>query len=183
MGGLLGEFLQKTAATVKYLAKAAWGFEAFPPDDTSAENEMSVVQYSMLCGKRILLTADAGRRGLTDAADFTPAVGLMLPGIDRFQVPHHGSRRNVSTALLDRWLGAQLPQKPQEGQETFTAIVSSAKKDEDHPRKAVVRAMIHRGARVLTTEGASLRISQNAPDREGWGPAKAMAYPEDQEEV
>lgn len=175
-------FLEKAAAKAVSLLKAAWGAEVFSPEDTSAENEMSVIQYANLCGKRILLTADAGRAGLAEAADYALDVGLALPGLDRFQVPHHGSRRNVSTEVLDRWLGPRLPAKPPKGEETFTAIISSAKKDEDHPRKAVVRACIHRGAKVVTTEGLSIRTSHNAPDREGWTTATPAEYPEEQEE-
>ena len=61
--------------------------------------------------------------------------------------------------------GPRLSSKPQKGEERFTAIISSAKKDEDHPRKAVVRACIHRGAKVVTIEGLSKRTSHNAPER------------------
>src|SRR5690606_33628430 len=118
----------------------------FSPRSVSAENEMSVVQFAELCGERILLTGDAGREGLSDAINYAPYVGLGLPGIDRFQVPHHGSRRNVSTEILDRLLGERLPSPTAAGAGRFTAIISSAKKDERHPRRSVVRAMIHRGA-------------------------------------
>lgn len=175
-------FFEKAAAKAVTLLKAAWGAEVFSPEETSAENEMSVIQYANLCGKRILLTADAGRGGLAEAADYAPDIGITLPGIDRFQVPHHGSRRNVSTETLDRWLGPRLPSMPQKGEERFTAIISSAKKDEDHPRKAVVRACIHRGAKVVTTEGVSIRTSHNAPERQGWTAATPVEYPEEQEE-
>jgi hypothetical protein len=137
----VGSLIGKAAAQVVYFLRAAWGEEVFSPNATSAENEMSLIQYANLCGERILLTGDAGRSALTEAADYAPFVGLTLPGIDRFQVPHHGSRRNVSTEVLDRWLGERLSSKPVKGQETFTAIISSAKKDEAHPRKAVVRAV------------------------------------------
>ena len=65
---------------------------------------MSVIQYANLCSEKILLTADAGRDALTEAADYAPWAGLILPGINRFQVPHHGSRRNLSTEILNRWL-------------------------------------------------------------------------------
>lgn len=182
MGDELKTLFEKAAAKVASLLKAAWGQEVFSLEETSAENEMSVIQYANLCGKQILLTADAGRTGLAEAADFAPHVGLALPGIDRFQVPHHGSRRNVSTEVLDRWLGARLSTKPEKGNETFTAFISSAKEDKDHPRKAVVRACIHRGANVVTTEGANIRTSHNAPDRAGWVPATPVEYPEEQEE-
>ena len=72
---------------------------------------MSVVQYATLCDEKILLAGDAGREGLSEAADSAPFIGLRLPGIDRFHVPHHGSRRNVSTEVLDRWLGPRLRQQ------------------------------------------------------------------------
>ncbi|MBA4105112.1 MAG: competence protein ComEC [Pirellula sp.] len=173
--------LARAAVKIASLVKAAWGEETFSSDDISAENEMSVIQYGELCGKKILLTADGGRGALDEAANFAPYVNLQLPGIDRFQVPHHGSRRNLSTDLLDRWLGQRLSQQLPKGQELFTAIISSAKKDVEHPRKSVVRAMIHRGGRVVSTEGNSVRTSVNAPHRD-WGPAEPMAYPEEQED-
>lgn len=164
---------------VKFL-RAAWGDEIFPDNDTSPENNMSVVQYANLCGNKILLTGDAGRSALNEAADYAPSVGLELPGIDRIQVPHHGSRHNVSTEVLDRWLGERRATRPDEG--TFSAIVSASKEDEDHPRRSVVRAFIHRGAKVVTTEGGDKRTGHNAPEREGWVTAEPVSYPEDQEE-
>ena len=168
--------------SVKTFIRSLWGAETFSSEETSAENEMSVVQYACINNRKILLTGDTGREGLKEAAAYAPYIGLQLPGIDRFQVPHHGSRRNVSTETLDTWLGQRLTFPVQEGQERFAAIVSSAKADEDHPRRAVLRAMIHRGAKVVTTEGHSIRTSDGAPDREGWIPAKSVPYPEDQEE-
>jgi hypothetical protein len=177
------EGLRLVGATIVRFAKAAWGVEAFSADTTSAENEMSVVQYASLCGQRILLTGDVGREGLSEAADFAPVVGLQLPGIDRFDVPHHGSRRNVSTELLDRWLGPRLPQ-PLPGPGLFHAFVSANPEDKDHPRRAVVRALIHRGADVHQTTGSSgnwLRTCENAPSRPGTIPSVRLPYPPDQE--
>lgn len=174
--------LQSLGRTILNMIKAFWGDEVFSSEDTSAENDMSVVQYAMLSGKRILLTGDAGRSGLEEAADYAEKIGINLPGVDRFQVPHHGSRRNVSTEVLDRWLGERLAVKPSGGDETFFAIISAAKDDDDHPRKAVVRAMIHRGGKVFKTKGNGLRTARNAPDRSGWSAAEAMPYPEEQED-
>lgn len=176
--GLAAILVEKALAFIK----ALWGDENFPEDETSPENEMSIVQYANLCHKRILLTGDAGREALQEAADYAPSIGLTLPGIDNFQAPHHGSRRNLSTDILDQWVGPRLDKKPAEGEENFTAFISASKEDSDHPRKTVVRALIHRGAKVLTTEEASKRMGHNAPDREGWVPATGAPYPKDQEE-
>jgi beta-lactamase superfamily II metal-dependent hydrolase len=170
-------------AAVSYV-KSKWGDEIFSTGKTSVENEMSVVQFAHVNGTRFLLTGDAGREALAEAADYAPYAGLYLPGIDRFQVPHHGSRRNVSAELLDRFLGSKLQQQPQPGSETFTAIISSAKADKDHPRKAVVRALLHRGARVYTTETGTVRTaSPGAPTRAGWAPLQSEAYPDEQEDA
>lgn len=177
-----GRFAERVAAKAVYYLRAAWGEEIFSPEETSAENEMSVIQYANLCGQRILLTGDAGREALTEAADYAPQIGLALPGIDRFQVPHHGSRRNVSTEILDRWLGARLPTKPSPGQGKFQALISAAREDADHPRKAVVRALWHRGANVVTTKPGDLQTGFNAPPRPTWGPAPTLDYPEEQED-
>ena len=177
--------LQSAAAKVVHYAKAAWGVEVFSTEPTNAENEMSVVQYASLCDEKILITGDMGCEGLTEAADFAPLIGLQLPGIDRFDVPHHGSRRNVSTELLDRWLGPRPTQQLPDGQGSFRALISANPDDKDHPRRAVVRGLIHRGANVVQTtgkRGAYLRTSKNAPSRDDAVPARRLPYPEDQEE-
>lgn len=173
--------LAQVLQEVKAVVRAAWGVESFSSESPSAENEMSVVQYANLCGQRILLTADAGPRALQEAADYLEDKGVSLPGIDRFQVPHHGSRRNVNTEILDRWLGKRQTEHLGEGKEYFTAFISSAKKDEHHPKKAVVRAMYHRGGRVITTEGRTVCTGKNSPQRAGWGPVKSVPYPWEQE--
>jgi hypothetical protein len=176
-----GAALTKAAKAVASLAKAAWGVEVFSSEDISAENKMSVIQYALLCGQRIVLTADAGLESFAEAATYTPLAGLTLPGIHQFQAPHHGSRRNVSTATLDQWLGPRLPNKPEKGQEIFTAAISSAKADPDHPRKSVIRALMHRGAKVIPTESRDICLRHNAPDR-GWQAVDGVEYPEEQEE-
>jgi beta-lactamase superfamily II metal-dependent hydrolase len=172
--------LAKKAAS---LVAGAWNFEHFPAEGTSSENEMSVVQTAVIAGKKIILTGDAGRGALAEAADYADAIGFGLPGVDRVQIPHHGSRRNVSSELLDRWFGQRLAAQPAVGSETFTAIVSSAKADPDHPRNAVVRAFMHRGARVVATESKHIRDSGgNAPVRDGWVASTPATYPPTLEE-
>lgn len=161
-----------------------WGSEIFPENDTPEENNTSVVQYGFLCGKRILLTGDAGKGGLALAEAYAAQIGVSLPGLDLFQVPHHGSRHNVDTETLNRWLGPILTQSQANSGTRFTAVVSSAAKDKDHPRKCVVRAMKHRGAHYCETEGKSVRSSGgNAPVRAGWVATAPVPYPEEQEEL
>ncbi|WP_202815405.1 hypothetical protein [Bradyrhizobium sp. CCGE-LA001] len=57
--GLLAKatsFIADAARQATALVRAAWADEYFPGSDTSAENEMSVVQYAQLNGERIMLT-------------------------------------------------------------------------------------------------------------------------------
>lgn len=178
---ILGAIVEK-AKTAVTLFLASWGAEAFPPGDTSNENEMSVVQYAMLNGKKILLTADTGRNGLQEVIDYAPHVGLTLPGIDRFQVPHHGGRHNVNTDLLNTIVGPILREPQETGH--FQAYISSAKEDKDHPRKVVQRALIHRGANLHMTEGKNIRTSGGAaPTRPDYTPLVPAAYPDSYEEA
>lgn len=165
------------------LVVGAWNYEYFPAEGTSCENEMSVIQAAILCGKTIVLTGDGGRGALAEAANYAPDVGLALPGVDCIQIPHHGSRRNVSSELLDRWLGPRLPAQPALGAEMFTAIVSSAKADPDHPRNAVVRAFMHRGGLVVATESKHICFTGGAaPARAGWVATTPVPYPPTLEE-
>jgi hypothetical protein len=180
----LGSIFEAGRVAVGYagmLIKAAWGQETFSPQGVSAENEMSVVQSAIIAGQKIMLTADAGREALAEAIAFAPQAPFLLPGIDRFQVPHHGSRRNLTSELLDSLLGQRLAGPLAPGQEAFTAVISSAKKDEKHPRKSVVRAMHHRGGLVVATEGVTTCSSNaNAPNR-GWTAAPRIPYPLEEE--
>jgi len=54
---------ENVAPIISFL-KAGWGSERVSGEETSVENEMSVVQYALLNGHKIVLTADAGRKAL-----------------------------------------------------------------------------------------------------------------------
>ncbi|MBR1070159.1 hypothetical protein [Bradyrhizobium liaoningense] len=92
LGGALAGLVQPIKAMAR-MVRDGWGSERFSSEDTSVENEMSVVQWANIAGDNIVLTGDAGREGMTEAADHAPYEGLFLPGVQQFQVPHHGGRR------------------------------------------------------------------------------------------
>jgi hypothetical protein len=81
--GILSSLVEKIRPVIAFI-RSGWGSEKFSPEETSVENEVSVVQYATLCGHKILLTGDAGRDGMTEAADFAPNVGLILPASINF---------------------------------------------------------------------------------------------------
>jgi beta-lactamase superfamily II metal-dependent hydrolase len=173
---LLAGVVKKTYALIRSL----WGDEVFSVEETSSENEMSVVQFLGSLGSKFLLTADAGRGALAEAIRYSRAAGVPFP-VTHFQVPHHGSRRNVSSEVLDELLGPRLPAPLPEGQEQVHCVASVSKNDEDHPRKSVVRAVIHRGGALQATRERTLLFA-NGLARSGWTAAPKLDYPDQQEE-
>lgn len=162
-----------------------WGYEYFPEEGTSSENEMSVVQWANFDGVDIILTGDAGRKALEDVVDVADLYGLKLPlgNGSHIQVPHHGSRRNVDEFLLDCLLGEKSSLRIFPKDMNKSAYVCAAAEDNEHPKKVVIRGFMHRGAKVLTTQRCVwLRtMSASAPLRMDSSIAYPVPYPETQE--
>lgn len=144
------------------------------PEATSASNESSVVQFGILDTHPVLLTGDVGPQGLKEAADYIESKGFALPRLEFVQVPHHGSRRNVTPSILNRWLGPPLASDtvPRRG----VAFCSAAHNDEDHPRKKVVNAFLRRGYPVHTTNGQHNFHFKGTPARQGWGASIPLPF-------
>ena len=163
------------------LSRSHWGEERLKGDTegTRPDNEMSIVQFADICAIKVLLTGDAGVRALTEAHQFASRIPLVTTPLNWFQVPHHGSRRNVSPAVLDAWLGPKRTQRLQ--YPAFHAVISANRNDPEHPKNAVVRALIHRGGGVYQTNEVLQLRSIGAPDR-GWPSAPSTDYPHEQED-
>jgi beta-lactamase superfamily II metal-dependent hydrolase len=153
-----------------------WGNETLRDDvQTSSENESSVVLFSRLNEKGILLTGDAGIRALSATVKYAELEGLSLPdSINFIQIPHHGSRNNISSDTLDRIIG--LSKETNDGGISKTAFVSASKNSSTHPRKAVINAFIRRGVNVIATQGSVISYPHNMPNREGWISAETMKF-------
>ncbi|MEU9242835.1 hypothetical protein [Streptomyces sp. NPDC048385] len=133
--------------------------------ETSAKNNTSAICLLEVDGRKLLFTGDAGVPALGQALDVLEADGFQ-PGELRFvQVPHHGSRRNVSPSILNRLLGPK-------GQTTVigTAFASVPIKNPEnkHPAKKTTNAFHRRGYPVHLTQGASKCHCHDAPDRDGY---------------
>ena len=173
---LFGEALAK----VQGWTKETWSIERLQDGGkTSASNESSVVLYGNFeSGQRVLLTGDAGGRALTWTADYADSFGWPLRQFTFVQVPHHGSRRNVGPAILNRLIGTPAP----EGTERFTAFISAPKDDSTHPRQIVVNAFRRRGAKVASTKGIRIVHYGGFPAREGYVDLEYLPFSLDVEE-
>ncbi|WP_406391342.1 hypothetical protein OG806_08190 [Streptomyces sp. NBC_00882] len=134
--------------------------------ETSAKNNTSAICLLEVDGRKLLFTGDAGIPALGQALDVLEAEGFQ-PGDLRFvQVPHHGSRRNVSPSILNRLLGP----KGQTGViGTAFASVPMKNPENKHPAKKTTNAFHRRGYPVHLTQGTSKCHCNDAPDREGYG--------------
>ena len=164
----LGARLAQTLRDAVDWISESWDHETLEENvETSASNESSVVQMAELEGRRLLLTGDAGIQALEEAADYAEWTGHDLPGLRFIQVPHHGSRHNVSPYILDRWIGTRLGRGESRNTSAFASV---AKKSTSHPRRKVVNAFMRRGANVFSTKGSCTQYFHEMPNR-GWSTA------------
>jgi len=161
--GVLGQFAQAVGDAAMWVAEAMDIETLDETGETSAQNESSVVMYGNFGGNGVLLTADSGRQGLTRAILYGRVVGMSLKGLNCLQVPHHGSRRNVSPAVLNE-ITSQF------------ALISVAPKSTTHPRRKVTNALKRRGARVYKTNGGLLNHAINWPRRAGLSDAPELPF-------
>ena len=168
--GFLKSLLEKAKAWVD----EHWNFETLGEhSETSYDNESSVILYGNIGGQGVLLTGDAGVQALTRAARVLEASGIHLPTTLKFvQIPHHGSRHNVSPSVLDRIVG---PRMAAGSPNTKTAFVSAGAKSETHPRRVVTNAFKRRGAWVGAAKGIALHYHHNMP-RQGWVTAPEVPF-------
>lgn len=157
-----------------------WNTETLKEDgETSARNESSAVLLGILpddCGVLnygVLFTGDAGRQALTKAYEYALSLGCNLRWCQFVQMPHHGSRRNVSPDLLNKLLGSILDEGSSRGKISF---VNTSEGAPDHPKKSVVNAFIRRGVEIITTKGDIICHRSGYPPRIGWGSASPLSF-------
>ncbi len=152
-----------------------WGVEtlADPEEfETSAENNSSVILLLQVDGNKLLFTGDAGVESLDAAINKAITLGIDLTGISFIQIPHHGSKHNVSPSLLDKLVGPKLTNDIS----NKTAFVSvPLKGDPKHPSRKVTNAFKRRGAKVIATKESTKHHFKDAPDR-GWVKAEPLPF-------
>jgi len=136
---------------------------------TTASNNSSVISMLEVDGQKILLTGDAGEEALRPVVAQLQQAGVAPGGLNFVQIPHHGSRKNVTPSLLNDLLGSITEHR------RGVAFVSVPKKNPDFqfPSKQVTNAFVRRGFRVMATAGSAKRHHRNAPDR-GWSRATPL---------
>lgn len=126
-------------------------------ESTSPENDMSLVMLLTVANARILLTGDAGCKGLSDAIEYARINSIDLDNLNIFHIPHHGSRHNLTKSIL-------------KSIKSEIAMISCAKKGEpNHPSKLVTNSLIRRNMKTFSTKGKTVYFYFGAvPFREGY---------------
>jgi len=156
IAGLFSKATEKVSDVISYAAEALDIETLTDGGVTSSENNSSVVLLVQLPTYKFLFTADAGIPALTQAANFAASQGWDLSILDGWQIPHHGSKRNVGPAILNCV----------KGKRGFISVAPEGAPK--HPAKKVTNALIRRGTVVFATQGAGFRHHHNAPPRLGW---------------
>jgi beta-lactamase superfamily II metal-dependent hydrolase len=150
----------------------------FPEKEVTPRNNSSIITLLSLGENRLLFTGDAGVPALTRAWNFAESHEL-AGEVSFVQIPHHGSRRNASSAWLTQLLGP-LGQEPN----TRTAFVSvSPGCEHEHPSGRVINAYQRRGCRVHATVGEVKWHGGEVPFRPNWGPATPLGPMVEEEET
>lgn len=126
-------------------------------DDTNPENNSSLVLLFAIDGKKFLFTGDAGKDALGKAITFAETNNVSLLNLDFFDVPHHGSKRNIGPSILNKL-------KPK-----HAFISCPPKGDPKHPSRKVINAFIRRGCNPCATKTQTINHNfGTAPTRPGW---------------
>lgn len=126
---------------------------------TTPENNSSTILRTIVDGCKYVFTADAGVEALRRAA-----LSWNLERCSWFQIPHHGSRRNINQGLIEYFRPAV----------AYVSAPGSPK----HPRRAVVNAFNRVGSSVYSTHYPSEKSLWHhrgtTPERGGYGSATSL---------
>jgi beta-lactamase superfamily II metal-dependent hydrolase len=139
---------------------------------TGPENNSSVVTLIQVDGHAVILTGDAGAEALHLAADHLDSSEFDWSSLRAMQIPHHGSRNNVTPSVLNRYLGDYV----QTARNKQAYVSCSSKGGKHHPSRRVTNAFHRRGCKVYKTAGGTKRLHHDAPDREGFSTAIEVPF-------
>ncbi|MDI2113101.1 ComEC/Rec2 family competence protein [Commensalibacter nepenthis] len=146
-------------------------------DTTSAVNKSSAIILFGCCGDYSFFTGDAGIETLDIAYQYLTSqfnYNLFLSMLKVFQIPHHGSKRNLGPTILNKLFSNV-------DNSHISAVVSCIKTSNTnvtlkHPHQAVINAFKRRNINVYPTKGLTIYHSKNMPSRKGWSTADSLDY-------
>ncbi len=161
---LLSRAFSSVKDTVQMIAEAMHIETLDESGETSPENNTSVISLFSYAGQKALFTGDAGILALKSVIRIANYNGILLNDLCVLQVPHHGSKRNVSPSILNS-IKAE------------SAYISCPKEgDPKHPAKKVTNALIRRNMKPFQTKGNILCRRHNTTGRVGYSSATQIPF-------
>lgn len=141
---------------------------------TEPDNETSTVILGEMNYESFLLTGDVGIRGLQKSIDYSNSIGKPIrKTVTVYEIPHHGSRHNINSSILNQLLGEILNENEKTNKKAFVC----SGKNSNHPLQMVVNAFKRRGVDVYKASGKTIcHHSGDMPKREGWTSAKGLEF-------
>jgi beta-lactamase superfamily II metal-dependent hydrolase len=125
-------------------------------NETSAENDSSVISRIVYNGSVLLFTGDAGVPALERAI-----IPYGVSNVTWLDMPHHGSKHNVNSSVLNRLMP--------------DVAYFSARGTRKHPSVAVINALKRRGCTCYSThKSGNLLHPIGIGLRQGWVPAEPL---------
>ncbi|MGD0576692.1 MAG: hypothetical protein ABSA74_01275 [Candidatus Staskawiczbacteria bacterium] len=147
------------------------------PNTVSPRNNSSVILLTQFGADHFLFCGDAGTEALHCASDYALAGDYNIASQVRYyQVPHHGSKRNLGPSILDKIIGPIQPENYKNGKSAF--ISAAVDGGTSHPSPRVINALIRRGVTVNPpTCGVDQCFrSEDMPMRPGWKPVTPLEF-------
>lgn len=178
----MSSLFKAAAAAIKWVQET-WDKEHLVdplPGDVNCVNNSSLVFALEYGGQRFLFTGDAGVPAIDAALDRGAALGMPSNSYGFFDVPHHGSRRNLGPTLLNKLFGPprSYADAPKEG----VAFISAPPNDHKHPSRRITNALNRRARTVISTDG-SAKCQFSGSWRNGWSQAIPVPHYDQVEEV
>jgi len=181
--GIIEAALTAASKTVKWV-KETWDKELLidpDPNAVNSENNSSVVFAIQQGTNRFLFTGDVGVPALSEALTYGKILGLPINGYNFFDVPHHGSRRNLGPSILNAMF--DLPRQDPNCGKSRIAFVSATKDDPKHPSKRITNALNRRAVRVIATAGSNLLHHSSDYINRGWSNAPPTPFFDQVEDI
>lgn len=125
-------------------------------NETSAENNSSVISQIAYNGSVLLFTGDAGVQALERAI-----IPYRVSNVKWLDMPHHGSKHNVNSGVLNRLMP--------------DVAYFSARGTRKHPSLAVINSLKRRGCTCYSThKSGSVLYPIGVGLRQGWVPAEPL---------
>ena len=151
-------YIPKIYAEEIYNAKNG-PIEWFEDEETSSMNQTSVILSLKLNDIHFLLTGDAGKEAINDALNYYEKQSLRdatlaysSTDFTHLQLPHHGSRKNINPAILNRI-------------QAKTYIISCAPEGEidNHPSRRLMNKILEMNntARIYKTGDSNFIFRKN----------------------